>query len=283
LQGGQAEIISARQSIEEAKANLFEASGVFIDVPLSLPYLPKLPKTIQAAYTLAGKVNPDVKAASETINQAEQNIKTSQGERSPEIRLLGDLNIQRDTAFNGFERDEGSLRVQMTVPIFAGGALASRERSSVLAKSGAQIDRVRIINRVRENVASSWSNLEASRGLIKINEDLVHIAEEAAEAVKKEADAGFRPNLDVLNSQQELLEARLALTAARYNEVLSAYFLLGSIGELDNKAYLACQNILPNIRLEEQRLKLEGPQRFIPSIPVKPARRKKKTGPRSRR
>ena len=250
---------------------------------LALPSIPAQKPSLVAALEEAGRVNPDIKTSYALIDVSKQNIKAAQGNRSPEIRLLGDLNIQRDTAFNGFERDEGSLRLRMTVPIFAGGALAARERSSFLARNRAAYDRNRTINRVRENVTTAWSRLQASERLVSVNEDLVAVAEKASIAVKKEAEAGFRPNLDVLDSQQELLEAKLALTAAKYNNVLSSYFLSGAIGKLDNSLYPKCNNLLPSFDRAPRYKIIEKIDTIIPGVKLKIPEKRKRSGPRSRR
>jgi len=280
---GEAEIVAAKRNISEAQASLYEASGIMQREKLSLPSVPVLKPTLLAALEEAGQVNPDIKSSNALIDVSKQNIKTAKGNRAPEVRLLGDLNIQRDTAFNGFERDEGSLRLRMTVPIFAGGALASRERASFLSQNRAEYDRNRIINRVRENVTTAWSRLQASERLVLVNEDLVSVAEKAAIAVKKEAEAGFRPNLDVLDSQQELLEAKLALTAAKYNNVLSSYFLSGSIGKLDNSRYVKCQDLLPNFDRAPRYKVLEKIDTLIPGVKLKIPEKRERKGPRSRR
>ena len=280
---GQAEIIAAKRNISEAQASLYEASGIMQNERLSLPIVPGLKPSLVAALEKAGQVNPDIKASNALIDVSQQNIKTAQGNRSPEVRLLGDLNIQRDTAFNGFERDEGSLRLRMTVPIFAGGGLAARERATILSRNRAEYDRNLVVNRVRENVTSAWSRLQASERLVLINEDLVGVAEKAAIAVRKEAEAGFRPSLDILDAQQELLDARLALTAAKYNNVLSAYFLNGAIGELDNSQYQSCQNLLPEFNRQPRYKIIEKIDTIIPGVKLKVPEKRKKKGPRSRR
>lgn len=280
---GQAEIISATRNISEAQASLYEASGTTQSDKLSLPAIPEFKASLIAALEEAGQVNPDIKMSYALIDVSGQNIKTAQGNRSPEVRLLGDLNIQRDTVFNGFERDEGSLRLRMTVPIFAGGALASRERSSFLAHNRASYDRNRVINRVRENVTTAWSRLQASERLVKVNEDLVTAAKKANVAVKKEAEAGFRPNLDVLDAQQELLDAQLALTAAKYNNVLSAYLLSGAIGRLDNTKYPDCQNLLPTFERKPRYKIIEKIDTLIPGVKLKIPEKRERKGPRSRR
>lgn len=280
---GEADIITAQRDISEAQASLYEASGIMQREKLLLPTLLGPMPSLQEALEKAGRINPDIRSSNALIDVSQENLKSAQGNRAPEVRLLGDLNVQRDTAFNGFERDEGSIKLRMTVPIFAGGALAARERASLLSRNRAQYDRNRIVNRVRENVTSSWSRLQASERLVSINEDLVNVAQKAAIAVRKEAEAGFRPNLDILDAQQELLDARLALTAAKYSNVLSAYFLAGAIGELDNSQYVSCQELLPDFDRPPRYKIIEKIDTIIPGVKLKVPERREKKGPRSKR
>lgn len=279
----EADIISAQNEISQARASLYEASGLLLAGPLSLARVPDVPANLEQALDRARAVNPDIQAALASIDVADQNIKTSQGDRSPEIRLLGDLSVQRDTAFNGFEREDASLRMRLTIPIFAGGALASQETGARLAKNSATYEHHRVFNRVRESVAMAWSQYEASGRLIAINKELVAAAQTAFNAVKKEAEAGFRANQDILNAQQELLEARLALTQAQHNNVLSAYFLLGAVGALDNQLYPKCQKLLPSFDAAPKRKIVKNINSVVPGIKLQIPERKRRRGPRNRR
>jgi hypothetical protein len=53
--------------------------------------------------------------------------------------------------------------------------------------------------------------------------------------VKKEAQAGQRTTLDVLNSQQDLTAAGAGLIGAQRDRVIAAYTLLAAVGRLDVK------------------------------------------------
>jgi outer membrane protein len=52
-------------------------------------------------------------------------------------------------------------------------------------------------------------------------------AEIALNGVREEARVGQRTTLDVLNAQQELVNARTALVTAQHDRVVASYNLLG--------------------------------------------------------
>ena len=61
----------------------------------------------------------------------------------------------------------------------------------------------------------------------------VAAAEIALNGVREEARVGQRTTLDVLNAQQELVNARTASVTAQHDRVVASYSLLGAVGELN--------------------------------------------------
>ena len=60
----------------------------------------------------------------------------------------------------------------------------------------------------------------------------VTAAEIALNGVREEARVGQRTTLDVLNAQQELVNARVALVTAQRDRVVASYTLLSAVGRL---------------------------------------------------
>jgi len=60
----------------------------------------------------------------------------------------------------------------------------------------------------------------------------VTASEIALNGVREEAKAGQRTTLDVLNAQQALVNARVALVTAQHDRVVASYSVLGAIGRL---------------------------------------------------
>jgi outer membrane protein len=78
----------------------------------------------------------------------------------------------------------------------------------------------------------SWGLLDAAKANIAATTAQVQAAEIALNGVREEARVGQRTTLDVLNAQQELVNARVALVTAQRDRVVASYTLLAAVGRL---------------------------------------------------
>jgi outer membrane protein len=60
----------------------------------------------------------------------------------------------------------------------------------------------------------------------------VAASEIALTGVRREASVGQRTTLDVLNAQQALVNARVALVTAQHDRVVASYAVLSAVGRL---------------------------------------------------
>jgi len=120
----------------------------------------------------------------------------------------------------------------LSVPIYQGGAEYSliRQAKETLGQKRLDLDTAR--DTVRQNVVQSWGQLDASKGNIEATRAQVQAAEIALNGVREEARVGQRTTLDVLNAQQVLVNARVALVTAQHDRVVASYTLLSSVGRL---------------------------------------------------
>ena len=86
---------------------------------------------------------------------------------------------------------------------------------------------------VVQNVRNAWEQYRASQASIESNNSSVRANEIALEGVRQEAAVGSRTTLDVLDAEQELLDARVNLVRAERDEVVAAFRLSAAIGGLD--------------------------------------------------
>jgi outer membrane protein len=84
----------------------------------------------------------------------------------------------------------------------------------------------------QQSVVQSWGQLEAAKAQIIATQAQVSAAETALNGVREEARVGQRTTLDVLNAQQELVNARVALVNAQRDRVVASYALLAATGRL---------------------------------------------------
>jgi outer membrane protein len=83
-----------------------------------------------------------------------------------------------------------------------------------------------------EQVGNAWSDLRVAEATIDAGQLEVEAARIAFEGVREEAKVGARTTLDVLDAEQELLNARADLIVARRDEYFASYELLFAIGKL---------------------------------------------------
>jgi outer membrane protein len=91
--------------------------------------------------------------------------------------------------------------------------------------------------------------LVAGKAQVASAQSQVTASEIALNGVREEAKAGQRTTLDVLNAQQALVNARVALVTAQHDRVVASYAVLNAVG-----------------RLSPQVLKLLRPRPTIPSV-----------------
>jgi len=86
---------------------------------------------------------------------------------------------------------------------------------------------------VTHQARSAWMALNVGQGQVKALEQAEHSAEVKLDSTRLGREVGDRTMLDVLNSEQELYNTRLALSRSRYQVLLALLNLSASAGELN--------------------------------------------------
>src|SRR5207249_4461021 len=148
------------------------------------------------------------------------------------LGLTASVQKQWDPLFNINKETNISILGQLTVPIYQGGTeyAAIRQSKETLGQQRLNVD----VNRdqARATVVQSWGQLDAAKAQIEATTAQVNAAEIALNGVREEARVGQRTTLDVLNAQQELVNARVALVTAQHDRVVASYTLLAAVGGL---------------------------------------------------
>ena len=125
------------------------------------------------------------------------------------------------------------VQAQVSVPIYQGGSEYSLIRQAKETAGQRRIDLDTARDQVQAAVVTAWGQLEAAKAQILATQAQVAAAEIALNGVREEARVGQRTTLDVLNAQQELVNARTAAVTAQHDRVVASYSLLGAVGELN--------------------------------------------------
>ena len=199
-----------------------------------------LPRTREEAIAVARRENPTIVGATYDLDVAQFQINIAESGLYPTLGVQGNVsrNVQTDTTLGTTRTDQASVMGTLNVPIYDGGVAASQVRQAKegLMQVRTQLDRVR---RQAETAATAaWVTHEGAKISLAAAQAEVRAAAVALDGVQKEAQAGKRTTLEVLNSQQDLMQARARLIAAQQDRVVASYTLLSAIGRLD-RAHLA--------------------------------------------
>jgi outer membrane protein len=193
-----------------------------------------LPKSLDGGLDTAGKIHPSILAANYNIDIASFNVKVLEGELLPTISVQGDIGRSIDSsATSTGVSDSASIMGVVSVPIYQAGLPSSeiRQAKETLGQRRIELDSAR--SEIRQAVVSYWGQLEAARAQIAATNTQVSAAQLALNGVIEERKVGQRTTLDVLSTQQDLLDARIAQVTAQRDRVVAAYALLASIGKLN--------------------------------------------------
>ncbi|WP_218048638.1 TolC family outer membrane protein [Curvivirga aplysinae] len=233
LSRARADTISAAGSLETSKANYEQIVGEPIDGQMATPVLNLgLPLSREEAITLSSDKNPLVVAARHSYDASVMDVDSAEASLYPSLDLVGATNYNNDVSGEDLTTKDASIRLNLSVPIYQQGLVSSQVRQ---AKESASLARVQIEEQRRsviETATSSWENLKTTRAQIEAQQDEVRATTIAFEGVEQEAIVGSRTVLDVLDAEQELLDAKVSLVRSQRDENVAQFALLAAIGGL---------------------------------------------------
>ena len=120
----------------------------------------------------------------------------------------------------------------LSVPIYQGGGEYSsvRQAKQVRTQRMLEVDVARA--QVQASVLSAWGGLQAANASILSAQSQIDASQIALNGVREEARVGQRTTLDVLNAQQDLLDARVSRVIAEHDQVVASYSLYAAVGRL---------------------------------------------------
>jgi outer membrane protein len=192
-----------------------------------------LPKTLTAAIALGLVEHPGVVAAFHQVDIAALNVKIQEGALLPTLNAVGSVTQNYDVQGTPRTQVLTALgQLQLNVPLYQGGIEYAniRQAKEQLGQSRLNADLQR--DTVRATIVSTWGLLETARATIYSSQSAVTAAEIALAGTREEARVGQRTTLDVLNAQQTLLNARVALVSAQRDRVVASYAVYAAIGKL---------------------------------------------------
>lgn len=212
---------SLTQAIEEYRAvvgNAPSGSGTASSAPVS--------QSLEEARAFAVRNHPSVLEAQHSVAAAELSIQRGEAALKPNLSLETSVGVNQD-----FD-ETAQIGLTLGGPIYQGGAISSQIRqlqaNRDAARAGLHVTRIGI----EQDVANAYSALQVARASASASTQQISAAQIAFEGVREEASLGARTTLDVLNAEQELLDAQANRIAAEADEVIASYAVLAAMGLL---------------------------------------------------
>jgi outer membrane protein len=262
----EARLANASSSLTQAQAQLTASRSNYQTLigqaPGSLTpptALPPVPAEEMDALEIGLQENPSLVGARERETSSRFAVAVAKGALGPTVSLQAQLAHTEDVQIRGDQSDSKSILAQIHIPLYQGGEEWSRIRQAKQVNSESLAAIASTERQVVEGVANAWEGLRSAKAQTDSGKEQARANRVAFEGVQQEAKVGSRTTLDVLNAEQELLNAQVALVGAQRNEVVAAYQLISSIGRLSGEQLaLPVQTYDPTAYYRKVNFKLIG-------------------------
>ncbi len=243
---------SLARSIEEFRTAVGRSPGSLRPVSAA-----PVSRTIADAKAFALRNHPSVLEVRHSVTAAELNIRRAETAFGPNLSATARVGVNQDL-------DAGrEFGLTLSGPIYQGGRLSAQVRQFMARRDAARAGLHITNHNVQQGVGNAYSFYEVARASRQASDQQTRAATVAFRGVREEATLGARTTLDVLNAEQELLDAQANTISAQADEVVASYSVLSAMGLLtaehlrlpvqqyDPSAYYNLVKDAPTVRSEQ--------------------------------
>ncbi|MGR3540457.1 MAG: TolC family outer membrane protein [Hasllibacter sp.] len=243
------ELTAAQGTLAAAREAYRAATGDYPERPVQPPAPPIPSATAEAARGVARSTHPAIREAQRNVTVAEIGVEVSRAARRPTLSgsagvsytespdivtapIIVDGVVLRPGSSNSTGGVSRSVGVELSGPLYSSGRIDSLERQVVARAEAARAGLLITVRQVEQDVGTAFANLAVTRAVLESGQRQVAAQQQAFEGTREEASLGARTTLDVLNAEQELLNARVNVVDALAQQYVAAYRLLAAQGLL---------------------------------------------------
>ena len=247
-------LFSAREALNALIGReIFSLNELGDDLNVSSPY----PNSKEEWVELALKNNYQLKASYLRKDAAKNNARNAASNHLPKIDIVGSGSDSETNQFNyeGFEINGQGIpipavtgrrnyAIQMSVPIFQGGAVSSRRKQAYSQYNQADENSLFTERRVIQEVRSQFSNVATLVANVTAQKQAVISATSALEATQVGYKVGTRNVVDLLQAEKNLYSAEKNLANAKYDYILANLRLALAAGTISPSDIVDINNLL---------------------------------------
>lgn len=248
----QSRLAIAQGNLRGAEASLVQARETYIQIVgheagelAPPPPLPALPASPDDAVGIALDTNPDLAAARERSKAAGFDSDVARASRMPRLSMvangnytdyLGQLSLRGNFPVPiAQSAATADVSIRATIPLYQGGRPSAQIKQAQAREGQAMDNEIATERQVIASVRAAFSNYRAANEIIAATQTAVEAAELSLRGVKAENSVGNRTVLDILNAEQELVNAQVQLVTARRNAYVAGFSLLSAMGRVSGK------------------------------------------------
>lgn len=209
-----AELRLVRGQLEAARENFHSLTGLPPEAELSDPKLVDEKRATKLESYLARiEQRPDLRAAADQAEAAQEAIRVARGAHLPTVDVAGNYYLKRP----GFLEDtKWDVAFRLSLPLFAGGAIQSEVREAASLDREAELELARLRRVAEAEVRAYYKNFQARLDHLKLLRESVRVAERNVTVSQREFRRGLVRNIDVQSALAEYRNVRRTLDQARF-------------------------------------------------------------------
>ena len=224
---------SKRRALQQITGKEYpEMGGLRADVRLAPPN----PNDMQSWVSLAEKQNYSVVQSEAAAEVARREAKRASAAHMPTLDIVGTVGQSTDTGTVtrsvGVDANTATIGLQLSLPLYQGGSLSSKEREAAALALKARDDLESARRTAALNARQSYLAVINGIAQVAALEQALVSSQSALDSNRLGYEVGVRINIDVLNAQQQLFSTRRDLAVARYNTITNQLRLKAAAGSL---------------------------------------------------
>lgn len=239
----QADVIISKDRLAVATRELQSVIGLtpirIAALRADFPLPPLEPAALDGWLTRAQSHNPEVLAAQAAVRVAETEVDQAGSQYLPTLNLVGSYGKTQSDSLSSIDQRSNTFTVglQLNIPLFSGGYTTADVARTRANRARLQHELSATLERTQAKVTRLYTDVRGGADRIRALEAAVDSSSLSLAAARKGFMAGTKSNIDVLNTQDKLYQARYELTLARINYLKARVALSASVGELHTEVF----------------------------------------------
>lgn len=235
-----ADAIEARDQLEIASRELQSLIGLYPDHIAGLkprfPQQPLVPGHLNDWLARARTNNPQVRAAQEAVNVANTDVDQAGSRYLPTLNLVATYGKTQSDSLSSLDQRSNTFTIglQLDIPIFTGGYTTANVARARADRARLQHELTAALERTEAQTTRFYTDVLSGAERIKALQAAVESGTLSLASARKGFAAGTQSNIDVLNTQDKLFQARFELAQAQVNYLQARLALVASVGDLQN-------------------------------------------------